>query len=208
MPIYTFFTIPFELVPSDPPYRVWFASWSRTVPELKTNEPRPFVVGATRGELPQSATVLGTGLKDRPEEEAPPPPPAVPTTLSEYGAALNAWLSRGTDTQPCAYFAIPYADVRTPRTYTAWFATWTEQRPEIAPGMLPPLVIGLATTELPPGAVVLANGATGLPPGAAELASGGGGKDPPPPPPAAPEPGTSLAAHSEWMKADLDVRWA
>ena len=188
---YTFFTIPFGSVPQNPPYRAWFADWTDLRPELKTNEPRPFVVGATRDGVPQGATVLATGFRD--ELDRPPLPPSPSVNLSDYQECVKRWLRTSAGTQPCTYFMIPYAYVQVPCPYTAWFATWSETRPEVGPDMLPPLVIGLTTTALPSEAT--------------ELASGGGGKDPPPPPPAAPGPAADLSEYRAWLSNDLDVRW-
>ena len=188
---YTFFTIPFNSVPQNPPYQTWFADWTDQRPELKTNEPRPFVVGATRNGVPQGATVLATGFKN--SLDKPPLPPSPSANFSDYQECVKRWLCASEGTQPCTYFAIPYTYVQVPYSYTAWFATWSETRPDVGPDMLPPLVIGLTMSSLP-------NEATGL-------ATGGGGKDPPPPPPAAPGPAVDLSDYRAWLSNDLDVRW-
>jgi hypothetical protein len=66
------------------------------------------------------------------------------------------------------YFLIALENVPANPCYTTWFATWSTERPIVAPGMAPPLVVGVTSAEtLPVGAMLL----------------GAGGKDPPPPPP-------------------------
>lgn len=69
------------------------------------------------------------------------------------------------------YFVIPFENVpeSPPPPYTMWFASWSEKRPIVEPGQLPPLVVGVTKDDrLPPRATLLV-----------ELDT----KDPPPPPP-------------------------
>lgn len=54
------------------------------------------------------------------------------------------------------YFEVPFANVPAKPTYTVWYASWSTERPVIEPGMLPPVVIGMTTGELPPNATLLA----------------------------------------------------
>src|SRR6187402_1539686 len=67
-----YFVIPFENVSEEPPYTVWFATWSRERPVVGPGMAPPMVVGVTTAEeLPDGATLLASGSKDPP----PPPPP-------------------------------------------------------------------------------------------------------------------------------------
>ena len=67
------------------------------------------------------------------------------------------------------YFEIPFENVPATPTYTVWYASWSKERPMLEPGMLPPVVIGMTTEDLPPKATLLA--------AARDV------KNPPPPPP-------------------------
>jgi hypothetical protein len=80
----SYFSIPFALVPTQPAYTVWFATWSLVRPVADTFA--PFSIGATDGALPDGATLIARIGKD-----PPPPPPATPspdTSLASY----SAWL--------------------------------------------------------------------------------------------------------------------
>jgi len=83
-----YFMIPFENVPQNPDYQVWFASWSTQRPTLEPGMQAPVVVGATTGPLPAGAVPLTAGGKDPP----PPPPPLAAGTPADYQAALAAWV--------------------------------------------------------------------------------------------------------------------
>jgi len=80
------------------------------------------------------------------------------------------------------YFLIAFEDVPADPCYTTWFATWSTERPTVAPGMAPPLVVGVTSAAaLPAGAVLL----------------DAGGKDPPPPPPPL---AASVVCQSDYQK--------
>jgi hypothetical protein len=68
------------------------------------------------------------------------------------------------------YFIIPFESVPEKPSYTVWFATWSTERPDIRPGMAPPMVVGVTCAKA-------------LPPEATPLSSGSKDPDPPPPPP-------------------------
>jgi hypothetical protein len=91
---YQYFSIPFDLVPTNPPgYTVWYASWSTTRPLVEPGMTPPFTVGVTSDELPPGATLLGVRSKDPP---APPPPL---TDLSSFQETMAQWflISRDAD---------------------------------------------------------------------------------------------------------------
>lgn len=87
---YQYFSIPFDLVPRNPPpaYTVWFASWSTTPPVLEPGMLAPIVMGVTDAALPAGAVALGAASKDPP----PPPPPLTGSGLSDYQASVSQWL--------------------------------------------------------------------------------------------------------------------
>lgn len=187
---YNYFAIPFEKVPPSPPYAVWFASWSSVKPTLGTTTqaggtaqlPPPFVVGATLGDLPDHAVLLGTGARS----QCPPPPPLpspATTTAGDYYSSVKRWIEAGTDPQMCSYFSIPFAHVPSRPPYLAWFATWSSSRPIVEPGMLPPFTIAAIEGTGPEGATYVARMA----------------KDPPAPPPVLSAPETSLATYATWL---------
>lgn len=89
-----YFVIPFENVPADPTYTVWFSTWSRERPLVEPGMSPPLVVGVTAdAELPTGATLLGDGSKDPP----PPPPPLSAFSQSEYQSSVSTWLELGRD---------------------------------------------------------------------------------------------------------------
>ncbi|HWU85954.1 MAG TPA: hypothetical protein VN253_01685 [Kofleriaceae bacterium] len=97
--IQQYFTIPFENVPANPAYTVWYATWTRERPAVEPGVNPPLVVGATvEGSLPKGATSLGSGTKD-PLPPPPPPPPAVIISQPDYQKTVSDWLglSRGED---------------------------------------------------------------------------------------------------------------
>src|SRR5262249_45805522 len=114
---YTYFAIPFDRIPVDPPYQVWFTSWSEVQPPLGEDTalgpgankppPLPFVVGATTGSLPRGATVLGKGRLDR---DRPPPPLPSPSEASaaDYQEQMRTWVESGDGAEPCTCFTIPF----------------------------------------------------------------------------------------------------
>lgn len=98
MSIYKYFTIPFECVPEDPSYKVWFATWSTERPAVVPGVPPPLVVGVTPAEeLPPGATLLSSGSKDPPPP--PPPPPLAAVSLTDYQQVVGQSLAldRGED---------------------------------------------------------------------------------------------------------------
>lgn len=56
----------------------------------------------------------------------------------------------------CRYFTLPYASLAAgpPASCTLWYAQWVTS-PTVEPGY-PPMVIGVTTGDLPPGATELA----------------------------------------------------
>ena len=92
---YTYFSIPFENVPDDPQYAVWFASWSKQRPTLEPGMNAPFVVGATAGPLPAGATLIANIVKD----PIPPclPPAPVEASMKEYQKSVKEWIALGRD---------------------------------------------------------------------------------------------------------------
>jgi hypothetical protein len=197
----TYFMIPFEIVPRDPPYRVWFAAWTAVKPRLNSdNEPRPFVIGVAKGSIPipRGAMLLGTGRRG-PDSVPPPPPSPIRVSLPAYQEAFGAWLQTGSDAQDYTYFTIPFDGVPETLVNTKlWFATWSPNRPEIVKGMYPPLVVGVVGIPSSAGATASAAADTpSIPQGATILATGT--KDPPIPPPAPPPPGTSLDGYTAWL---------
>ena len=95
--IYKYFIIPFENVPANPTYPVWYASWTKERPIVAPGVHPPLVVGATTEALPAGATLLGSGSKDPPPP--PPPPPPLAIIPSEYQTTITTWLEidRGED---------------------------------------------------------------------------------------------------------------
>lgn len=89
---YKYFLIPFENVPANPPYQVWYATWSKTPPLLEPGMNPPMVVGATLEELPAGATLLDSGSKD-PLPPPPPPPPGFHEL--DYQKAVTDWMMLG-----------------------------------------------------------------------------------------------------------------
>jgi hypothetical protein len=84
-----YFAIPFDNVPKDPTYTVWFATWSTERPAVEPGTYPPWVVGVTEDDvLPAGATLLGTCSKDPP----PPPPPAAPVSMADYQTSVSNWL--------------------------------------------------------------------------------------------------------------------
>jgi hypothetical protein len=89
---YQYFSIPFDLVPTNPrPYTVWYATWSTTPPALAPGMTPPLTVAVTSDELPPGAISLGFISKDPP---MPPPPLA---GLSEYKESMARWLQLDRD---------------------------------------------------------------------------------------------------------------
>ena len=87
---YTYFTLPFDNLPQNPGYTVYFATWSTQPPT--DSDAKPLVVCCTTGVAPQGATVLvSSALKDPP----PPPPPPFAVSSSTYSTTLSAWLAAG-----------------------------------------------------------------------------------------------------------------
>jgi hypothetical protein len=192
---HTYFTIPFEMVPQEPPYTVWFASWTSVKPRLSSEEtPRPFVVGVTKTRVPKEGTPLGTGHRS-PNHPPPPPPSPVSVSLASYQEAFGNWLQTGIDTEDYKYFIIPFDGI--PASLgdaKLWFATWSSHRPEIAQGVHPPFAVGVVST---PSEVERGLDTPSIPQQATVLTIAT--KDPPIPPPAAPVPGTSLEGYSAWL---------
>jgi hypothetical protein len=94
--IYKYFMIPFENVPKEPTYTVWFGTWSQGGPGVTWSKERPesntdttWVVGLTADEPPSEATIIGSSTKDPP----PPPPESSTTNLSDYQQSFAALLS-------------------------------------------------------------------------------------------------------------------
>ncbi len=88
---YRYFEIPFENVPQDPTYTVWYATWSTQRPVLEPGMNPPMVVGVTaESTLPAGATLLGDGSKD-----PPPPPPSLTLSQSDYQKTVSDWLGIG-----------------------------------------------------------------------------------------------------------------
>jgi len=189
-----YFTIPFEMVPPDPPYSVWFASWTAVKPRLNSeNEPRPFVIGVTQGSLPPGATPLGTGRRT-PSSLPPVPPSPARVSLASYRDAFEAWLRTGSDAQGYTYFVTPFDAIPADRAdIKLWFATWSPQRPDIVKDTHPPFVVGVVSMESSAG-----SGSPAIPSEATMLTASS--KDPPIPPPAAPVPGTSLDSYTAWLE--------
>ena len=93
---YKYFAIPFENVPDEPSYTVWFATWSKERPVLEPGMSAPMVVGVTANDrLPEGAVLLGDSSKD-PVPPPPPPPPAV-LDQSAYQQSFTEWLAGGRD---------------------------------------------------------------------------------------------------------------
>ena len=93
---YTYFSIPFESVPDDPKYTVWFACWSQKRPVLEPGMNAPFVIGATTGPVPMGGIEIGTSIKD---PIPPPSPPPAPTDANrgEYQKSVREWIKLGRD---------------------------------------------------------------------------------------------------------------
>jgi len=100
-PTYRYFMIPYTSVPMDPPYTVWFATWTKDPTTATWSTERPdaaltasttWAVGVTAGDIPAEGTLLGTATKD------PPPPPMAITSLNTGTALKYAWFA-GTGTQ-------------------------------------------------------------------------------------------------------------
>jgi hypothetical protein len=95
---YKYFTIPFACVPSNPSYRVWFATWSAAQSEYTWSEQRPstatWVCCATDdSELPGDATVI----VPQTVKCVPPPPLALVQNITNPGdfqAALTKNLNQ------------------------------------------------------------------------------------------------------------------
>lgn len=196
---HTYFTVPFEAVPQDPPYTVWFASWTAVKPRLGSeNEPRPFVVGVTKAHVPPGATPLGTGPRS-PSCPPPPPPSPASVSLASYRESFASWLRTGSDAEDYTYFVTPFDGIPASLVDTKlWFSTWSSHRPEIAKDMHPPFVVGVVSTTSSSGSGVGTGlDAQSLPQLATILTTSA--KDPPIPPPAAPTPGTSLDRYSTFL---------
>ncbi|HWO18788.1 MAG TPA: hypothetical protein VNO30_08425 [Kofleriaceae bacterium] len=86
------------------------------------------------------------------------------------------------------YFAIPLENVPSAPSYTAWYATWSKERPVLEPGMPPPMVVGVtADSTLPDGAILLGTTSKDpVPP-------------PPPPPPAVLDQPAYQRSFTEWL---------
>jgi hypothetical protein len=91
---FKYFMIPSTAVPPDPPYRVWYATWTSTSPtDVDSGSTGPMVIGGTSDErLPEGATLIATTSKD------PPPPPLAPPPLAgdaftSYQKEFDSWLS-------------------------------------------------------------------------------------------------------------------
>jgi hypothetical protein len=85
----SYFSIPFALVPTQPPYTAWFATWSQVRPPADSFA--PFSIGITDGPLPDGATLITRIGKD------PPPPPPFLASPATSLASFSAWLmARGT----------------------------------------------------------------------------------------------------------------
>lgn len=91
------------------------------------------------------------------------------------------------------YFVIPFDEVPDHPSYTVWYATWTQERPMLEPGMNRPMVVGATPGDtLPHGATVL----------------GRNRKDPVPPPPPPPPKALGVVeyqqAFEQWVTAGRD----
>lgn len=90
---FKYFMIPASAVPSDPTYKVWYATWSSAPPtDVGSGATGPMAIGVTSDErLPEGATLIATTSKD------PPPPPLAPPPLSadaltSYQQEFQGWL--------------------------------------------------------------------------------------------------------------------
>lgn len=93
-PIYKYFVIPFDKVPDNPTYTVWFATWSKDRPLVEPGMNPPMVVGAAaEDKLPTGAVLLGNASKD--PQPPPPPPPPLTFTESDYQRTVSHWLAIG-----------------------------------------------------------------------------------------------------------------
>jgi hypothetical protein len=82
---YSLFLLPPDSVPANPPYKVWFSTWSEDKTQIEWSSTRPAadsmakwaigvrVVGAAE-DVPAGSTLLVAGIKDD------PPPPFVPVS--------------------------------------------------------------------------------------------------------------------------------
>ena len=83
---YRYFLIPFTSVPQDPPYTVWYATWSTERPAIAPDTTIvPWAIGVIAdAELPNGAESMGDLTKD------PPPPP--PLMISPTNAILSDYM--------------------------------------------------------------------------------------------------------------------
>lgn len=98
-----YFVIPFDKLPENPDYDVWYATWTTERPAKVPPGAQPMVVGVTTGDkLPDGVVLLASYDKD----PLPPPPPDLlaygDSALSAYQKSFELYLSRGEDEQPSA----------------------------------------------------------------------------------------------------------
>jgi hypothetical protein len=90
MPECKYFKIPFDKVPANPTFKVWYATWSEVRPEIDRGLPPPLVVGFIEdGTLPPGATKLASSSASK---TPPTPPPPFSGSEAEYAAAVAVWL--------------------------------------------------------------------------------------------------------------------
>ena len=87
--------IPYAAVPKeDPPFTVWYASWSTVRPSIEEGMNHPMVIGfAEVGRVPEGATILGAATTKTPPLP-PPPPPALADNLGSYQLTFADWMAR------------------------------------------------------------------------------------------------------------------
>jgi hypothetical protein len=98
-----YFVIPYDKLPDNPDYKVWYATWTTEPPKGLPPEAKLMVVGVTTGDrLPNGAVSLASSDKD----PLPPPPPDLlayeDSALSAYQDSFKQWLARAEDEQPSA----------------------------------------------------------------------------------------------------------
>jgi hypothetical protein len=95
---YQYYMIPFDQVPVNPRYRVWFGTWSTDNPVINWSQDKPaqpdgiatWAAAITTGAMVGSGvTLLGDGGKD-----LPPPPLRLsnPSSPSAFQDAVSQWL--------------------------------------------------------------------------------------------------------------------
>ena len=173
-----YFQIPFANVPPHPDYDVWYAGWNEARPVDLTGGVPPLVIGVTDGELPDGAETLATAPAEK--TPPPPPPPLAPGGLAEYKTALPDYLASVMADSPVrhTYFVISFdRAAKLPAGCTAFYSTWTKERPQKLPPHMPaPWVIGAAAADrLPPAARPLADKVVQNPP--SPPPPGGGSED-------------------------------